>query len=64
MKKILINIKELSELTGISIGTLYNWVSQNKICHVKCGRLTKFYLEDIKEWIKKNTIEVKKVWYK
>ena len=49
--KRLINVSELSELTGLSIHTLYNWVSQKRIPFVKAGRLTKFDIRVIEKWI-------------
>jgi excisionase family DNA binding protein len=52
----LIDVRELSRLTGLSVNTLYSWVSQGKIPFVKWGRLTKFDLQAIDEWIKENTI--------
>ena len=57
MNRRLININELSEYTGLSISTLYSWVSQRRIPFVKCGRLTKFDLERIDEWIKESSVE-------
>ena len=60
MNKRLININELSELTGLSTSTIYSWVSQSRIPFVKCGRLTKFDLTRIDEWIKENSVEEKK----
>ena len=54
------NINELSELTGLSTSTLYSWVSQRRIPFVKCGRLTKFDLERIDDWIKESSVEEKK----
>ena len=62
MKRILININELSELTGLSVGTLYQWVSQRKIPYVKVGRLTKFDLGRIKKWLEENSFEPKRSW--
>lgn len=53
----LINVEELSELTGLSKSTIYSWVSQRRIPFVKCGRLTKFDLEAIDKWIKHNTVK-------
>lgn len=55
----LINIQELSELIGLSTSTIYSWVSQRRIPFVKCGRLTKFDLERIDEWIEENSVEEK-----
>lgn len=59
MDRRLINVDELSELTGLSTSTIYSWVSQRRIPFVKCGRLTKFDLERIDEWIEENSIEEK-----
>ena len=60
MNRRLININELSELTGLSTSTIYSWVSQRRIPFVKCGRLTKFDLTRIDEWIKESSVEEKK----
>ncbi len=60
MNKRLININELSEYIGLSASTIYSWVSQRRIPFVKCGRLTKFDLERIEEWIKENSVKEKK----
>jgi len=60
MDRRLINIQELSELTGLSTSTIYSWVSQRRIPFVKCGRLTKFDLQRIDEWIEESSVEEKK----
>ena len=60
MNRRLINIQELSEYIDLSTSTIYSWVSQTKIPFVKCGRLTKFDLQRINEWIKENSVEEKK----
>ena len=59
MNKILINVKELSELTGLSVFTLYSWINQNKIPYVKVGRLIRFDPRKIEKWIEGNTVEEK-----
>jgi len=56
----LLNVKELSELTGLSENTIYCWVSQRRIPFVKLGRLTRFDLQKIEEWIEENSVEEKK----
>lgn len=56
MNKRLISIRELSELTGLSISTLYSWVSQKRIPYIKCGRLTRFDTKKIEQWIEKHSI--------
>ena len=57
MQKRLITIKEASEYLGISVNTLYSWVSQKKIDYVKVGRLTKFDLRVLDRYIDNNTVE-------
>ena len=42
LPKRLMTIQEVAELTGVSVTTLYKWVSQRKIPHIKMGRLVKF----------------------
>ncbi len=51
-------IKEESEYLGISVNTLYSWVSQKKIDYVKMGRLTKFNLKAIDKFIENGSVEV------
>jgi excisionase family DNA binding protein len=60
VNKRLININELSEYVGLSTSTIYSWVSQRRIPFVKCGRLTKFDLQRIDEWIKESSVEEEK----
>jgi len=47
-------VKEAARMLGISIHTLYSWVSQCKIPFVKCGRRTEFDIKDLDAWIEKN----------
>lgn len=57
MQKRRITIKEASEYLGISVNTLYYWVSQKKIDYVKIGRLTKFDLRVIDKFIENNSVD-------
>lgn len=59
IKKRLINISELSLLLGLSVNTIYTWVSQKRIPYVKCGRLTKFDVREIDKWIEGNSVNPK-----
>ena len=54
----LINIKELSELIGLSIHTLYTRVSQQRIPHYKIGSAVRFDISEIEEWLKSQRVEV------
>jgi len=60
MNRRLLNVEELSEYIGLSTSTIYSWVSQRRIPFVKCGRLTKFDLQRIDEWIEESSVEEKK----
>jgi excisionase family DNA binding protein len=51
-EKLLIDIHELSVLTGISVGTLYHWSSQGRIPRVRLSaRCLRFSLSEIRKWI-------------
>jgi excisionase family DNA binding protein len=52
----LLTIQQASQITGVSIPTLYKWVSQRKIHHIKMGRLVKFDPIKLEEWIKQQTV--------
>jgi len=56
MQKRLLNINEVSQMIGIQVDTLYRWVSQRRIPYVKVGRLTKFDVVAIDEWIKEYSV--------
>ena len=51
-EKLIVNIRELSRITGFSVGTLYQWVSQNRIPHFKLSqRCLRFSVPTIREWL-------------
>jgi predicted DNA-binding transcriptional regulator AlpA len=51
-EKLLIDINELSALIGISVGTLYHWVSQRRIPCLKLSqRCLRFSLPVIRDWV-------------
>jgi predicted DNA-binding transcriptional regulator AlpA len=51
-EKLLIDVRELSELTGISVGGLYHMVSERRIPCVKLSkRCLRFSLPVIREWL-------------
>ena len=52
----LIDIHQAAHYTGISATTLYKWVGQRKIPHIKMGRLVKFDPMKLDEWIKQQTV--------
>jgi len=56
-EKELLDTKEAAEFLGIKKSTLYEWIIQRKIPHIKVGRLVKFRRKDLEEWLKKRTKE-------
>lgn len=52
-QKEILNSEEAAEFLGISINTLYEWVSQKRIPHMKVGGLLKFKREHLEKWLEK-----------
>jgi len=57
MERRYLSIKELSEYLGLTTKTLYVWVCHKKIPYFKLGRLVKFDLREIEDWMAKKKIE-------
>lgn len=55
----LLNMDETSSLLGLKKSTLYALVMRKQIAHKKLGKLTRFSMEDIQEFINKNHVEVR-----
>jgi excisionase family DNA binding protein len=48
----LLTINDISEMTGLSVGTLYHWISEKRIPVVRfSSRCVRFRLTDIEQWI-------------
>ena len=52
----LLSIQQAAHRIGISTTTLYKWVSQRRVPHIKIGRLVKFDLHSLEEWIHQQTV--------
>ncbi len=51
-EKMLLDIREVSELTGLSVSTLYHWASQGRIPVIRLSRrCIRFRKSDLEEWI-------------
>lgn len=55
----LLNINELSNLLQVSVPTLYRWVHEKKIPHVKLGSKLRFTSEDIETFVSKNSVSIR-----
>ena len=56
MKHNLISIDEAAKYMGLAKQTLYTMVNQRRIPYVKVGRLLKFDLGMLDQWIHQNSV--------
>lgn len=52
MDKRYLGIEEASQYLGLTKGTLYVWVCQRRIPYLKIGKLLKFDIIEIENWLK------------
>ncbi len=57
----LMDMNEAASILGIKKSTLYALVMRKQIAHKKLGKLTRFSMCDIQEFVTKNHVEVRKV---
>lgn len=57
MDKRFLGIKELSEYLGLTKGTIYVWVCQRRIPYLKIGKLLKFDIIEINQWLKDKRVK-------
>ncbi len=61
-QKLLLDVRELSALTGLSVGTLYHLVSQKRIPVVRLSaRCIRFRLCDLERWLTELTEPAKDI---
>jgi excisionase family DNA binding protein len=53
------NIRQTAEATGLSVNTLYSWISQKKITYIKAGRKVLFDPRDLQAWIESHKVRQK-----
>jgi len=52
-----LGIEELAQYIGITKGTAYIWIHQRKLPHFKVGKLVKFDIREIDEWMKERKVD-------
>lgn len=57
MEKRFIGIEDLSQYLGLTKGTLYVWVCQRRIPYLKIGKLLKFDIIEIQDWIEDKRVK-------
>ena len=48
----LVGVKEISELLGIKLSTIYQWAELRQIPHIKLNGSLRFDPADIEKWVK------------
>ncbi len=61
-QKELMGTESAAEFLGISRNTLYEWIVQRRVPHIKVGRLVKFKREDLEGWLKKREQKEEDLW--
>ena len=56
MERRLINAKELADYLGTTVGGVYQRVSRREVPFVRIGQSTRFDLQEINRWIKKQSV--------
>jgi len=64
IEKRFIGMDECSVYLDVKKNTLYQWVHQRRIPHLKFGRRVKFDLRELEGWIKKNRVKPMEMWWK
>jgi excisionase family DNA binding protein len=57
VEKRYLGIEEMAEYLGFRKGTLYVWVCQRRIPYLKIGKLLKFDIIEIENWLKDKRIK-------
>ena len=55
-EKRLLTIREMGELTGLSVSTLYKMANQRRIPYVKVGSRLRFERQLIDNWLQAHTV--------
>lgn len=57
MEKRFVGITDLAQYLGLTKGTLYVWVCQRRIPYLKIGKLVKFDIIEIDQWLKDKRVK-------
>ena len=60
-EKEMIDVKEVSRMTGLCISSIYTKISRLELPFIKFGRAVRFYREDIKKWIEQQREKTEKL---
>ena len=52
----LIDIGEVARMLNVKVSTIYAWVSQGLIPHIKLNRLVRFSRSEVMEWVQSHRV--------
>ena len=52
----LVTAKGAGEILGVQISTVYAWVEQGRLPHVRLGRAVRFDPEALRRWIEEHSV--------
>jgi excisionase family DNA binding protein len=59
-RRLLIDVRELSKLTGLAVGTIYQLISAGRLPVIRLSaRCVRFRPSDIDQWISQHAVEAK-----
>lgn len=53
----LLTVDQIAEMLQVKTGTVYQWVHEGFVPHIKLGRLVRFNESEVMEWLRKRTVE-------
>jgi len=56
----LLNIEEVAEILCVKPATIYGWVSEGYIPHIKLGRLVRFDKVEVIDWVQNHKVKGRK----
>lgn len=59
MDSYLLTVDQAAQYLCVSRLTIYDWISQRKIEHIKVGRAVRFRRDTLNKWIDRNTIKAR-----
>lgn len=54
-----VNVNDIADYLSVSIDTIRSWIKQDKIPCYKLGKMYKFKLSEIDEWVRSSSEEDK-----
>lgn len=58
MDKVFLTTEEVAHYLGIKVSTIYAWVHTRQIPYYKVGRLVKFRISEIEDWLRLTKVEI------